>query len=67
MTHTLSLHTACLALGRFVERAAAVVAGLILMVVGLGLGVTMVMLPLGLPIGMLGVACVVGGLFAHID
>ena len=67
VTHTLSFHRAGAALGGFLEHAAAVVIGLIMMVVGLGLGVTVIMLPVGLPIGLLGVALVVGGLFAHID
>lgn len=46
---------------------AAVIVGFILMVIGLGLGVTMVMLPVGIVIGLIGVAMFVGGLFAHID
>ena len=50
-----------------VGHVAAVIIGLIMMVVGLGLGVTMVMLPVGLVIGLAGVAMVVGGLFAHIN
>ena len=37
------------------------------MIVGLGLGVTMIMLPAGLEIGLLGVAVLIGGLLAHID
>ena len=44
----------------------AVVVGFVMMVVGLGLGVTMVLLPVGIVIGLLGVAMFVGGLFAHI-
>jgi hypothetical protein len=51
----------------FFEHAAAVVIGFVLMVLGLGLGVTMIMLPVGLVIGLIGVALVVGGLFARID
>ena len=54
-------------IGRFLEHAAAVVIGLIMMVVGLGLGVTMIMLPVGITIGLLGMAILVGGLFARID
>jgi hypothetical protein len=46
---------------------AAVIIGFVLMVVGLALGVTMIMLPVGLVIGMLGFAMFVAGLFAHID
>jgi hypothetical protein len=44
----------------------AVIVGFVMMVVGLGLGVTMVLLPVGIVIGLLGVAIFVGGLFAHI-
>lgn len=45
----------------------AVILGFVLMVVGLGLGVTMVMLPAGIVIGLLGVAIFIGGLFARIN
>jgi hypothetical protein len=47
--------------------AAAVIVGFILMVVGLGLGVTLIMLPVGIVIGLIGAAMFVGGLFAHIN
>jgi uncharacterized membrane protein len=67
VTHTISVPDTFWALARFLEHAAAVVLGLIMMVVGLALGVTMIMLPVGITIGMLGVALVVGGLFAKID
>jgi hypothetical protein len=50
----------------FFEHAAAVVIGLVLMVIGLGLGVTMIMLPVGVVVGLAGVLMVVGGLFARI-
>ena len=43
-----------------------VIAGFVLMVVGLGMGVTIVLLPFGIVIGLIGVAMVVGGLFARI-
>jgi hypothetical protein len=46
---------------------AVVIAGFIMMVVGLGLGVTVIMLPVGLVIGLIGAAMFVGGLFAHIN
>ena len=49
------------------EHIAFVVAGFVLMVVGLGLGVTIMMLPVGLVIGLLGLAMFVGGLFVHVD
>ena len=51
--------------GAFVHTAAVIV-GLVLMVVGLGMGVTMVLLPFGIVLGLLGVAILVGGLFARI-
>jgi hypothetical protein len=44
------------------EHAFFVVAGFVLMVVGLGLGVTMVMLPVGIVLGLLGLAMFVGGM-----
>jgi len=39
-----------------------VVAGFVLMVLGLGLSVTMIMLPVGLVVGLLGFAMFVGGM-----
>lgn len=67
MSHAL-LHDGFLGgMGRFLEHAAAVLIGFVLMVVGLGLGVTMIMLPVGIVIGLLGVAIFVGGIFARID
>ena len=56
-----------LGFGHFLEHAAAVVLGLVLMIVGLGLGVTMIMLPVGVVVGLIGVLLVVGGLFARLD
>ena len=38
-----------------------------MMVVGLGLGVTMIMLPVGVAVGLLGVTVLVAGLFAHLE
>ena len=67
MTHVLSIHRMASGAGRFLEHAAFVVIGLIMMVVGLGLGVTMIMLPVGIAVGLLGVAVTIAGLFAHID
>jgi hypothetical protein len=49
------------------EHAFFVIAGFVLMVVGLGLGVTMIMLPAGIVIGLLGFAMFVGGLFVRMD
>ena len=56
-----------LGFSHFLEHAAAVVLGVVLMIVGLALGVTMIMLPVGVVIGLTGVLLVVGGLFARID
>jgi hypothetical protein len=42
-----------------------VITGFVLMVVGLGMGVTMVMLPVGLVVGLLGLAMFIGGLFVR--
>ena len=56
------LEKAALVLGHVV----AVVVGFVLMVVGLGLGVTMVMLPVGLVVGLVGVAAFVWGLVGHL-
>ncbi len=49
------------------EHAAFVIVGFVFMVVGLGLGVTIMMLPVGLVIGLLGLAMFVGGLTVHMD
>ena len=46
---------------------AATIVGFVMMIVGLGLGVTMIMLPVGIVIGLLGAAILVGGLFARIE
>ena len=45
----------------------AVAIGFVMMVVGLGLGVTMIMLPVGLVIGLVGVGIFVWGLLGHLD
>jgi hypothetical protein len=47
----------------FVGHVAAIVVGFAMMVAGLGLGVTMIMLPVGVVIGLTGAAIFVGGLF----
>jgi hypothetical protein len=52
--------------GHFLGHAAAVVLGFVLIIVGLAMGVTMVLLPAGVVIGLVGVALVVGGVFARI-
>ena len=67
MRCAMSAHHVLSGVGRCLEHTAAVILGLIMMIVGLGLGVTMIMLPVGIAIGLLGVAMVVGGVFARID
>lgn len=56
------LHTA----ERILGHVAAVVIGFALMVIGLGLGVTMIMLPVGLVVGLLGAMLFVWGLVGHL-
>jgi len=51
----------------FFERVAFAILGFVLMVVGLALGVTMVMLPVGLVMGLIGFSMLVAAVFAHID
>lgn len=46
---------------------AAVIIGFVMMVVGLALGVTMIMLPAGIVIGLIGVMVFLGGLFARVN
>ena len=50
-----------------VEHAAFMIVGFVLMVVGLALGITMIMLPVGVVLGLLGFAMFVGGLLVHLD
>jgi hypothetical protein len=42
---------------------AAIVGGLIMMIVGLGMGVTMVLLPIAIPLGLIGVVLAIWGFF----
>jgi hypothetical protein len=51
----------------FVEHTVAIVVGFVLMVIGLALGVTMIMLPVGLTLGLIGFLLVVAGLFVRFD
>lgn len=53
-------------IGRILEHTAVVVLGFVMMIVGLGLSVTMIMLPVGLAVGLLGMAIFVAGLSAHL-
>lgn len=66
-THVGSLRTWFVAAERFVGHAVLAAIGFVLMFVGLAMGVTMVMLPMGIAVGILGVLLFVAGLFAHID
>ena len=67
MAYAIRVHHLLAGIGGFLEHTAAVVLGLIMMIVGLGLGVTMIMLPAGIAIGLLGAAVLVGGLFGRLD
>jgi hypothetical protein len=49
--------------GHVLAHTIAVVAGLALAIVGLGLGVTIVLLPIGLPVGLTGLALLAWGLW----
>lgn len=49
----------------FLGHVAAIVIGLVMMIIGLGLGVTMIMLPVGLVVGLVGLGLFVSGLFAR--
>jgi hypothetical protein len=53
--------------GLVFSRLAAVVIGFVLMATGVGLTATIVMLPVGIVLGLLGVAIFVGGLFVRDD
>jgi hypothetical protein len=50
---------------QFLGHAAAIGVGFVLMVAGLGMGVTMVLLPIGFPVGLIGVLMFVWGLFGY--
>jgi hypothetical protein len=50
-----------------VEHVFFVIAGFVLMVVGMALSVTMIMLPVGLALGLLGFAMFVGGLTVRMN
>ena len=48
----------------FISHVLAIVAGLVLMLVGVAMGVTMVLLPIGIPLGLGGLLLFIWGLFA---
>jgi hypothetical protein len=49
------------------EHLLAIVVGFVLMVLGLGLSVTMIMLPVGLAVGLAGFAMFVGGMCVRFE
>jgi hypothetical protein len=51
--------------GRFVGHGVAIVAGLFLMFAGIAMGVTIVMLPIGIPVGFVGLFAFLWGIFAR--
>jgi hypothetical protein len=51
--------------GRLAVHVAAIVAGLVLMIVGLGMGVSLVLLPFGIPVGLAGLFVFLWGLFGR--
>jgi hypothetical protein len=67
MTYAITVRRMFGEVARFFEHFAVVVLGFVLMVVGLGLGVTMIMLPVGLALGLTGAGLFVAGLFGHLD
>jgi hypothetical protein len=48
--------------GSIAVHAAAIIAGIIMMVLGVGLSVTMVLLPVGMPLGLAGLGVFIWGL-----
>ena len=67
MTHPHSIRQIASNALHALPRIAAVLIGFLLIVLGVGMSNTLVMLPVGLLLGLLGVLLVVGGLFAHVD
>jgi hypothetical protein len=58
-----SSHQPLKSMERFLGHAAAVIVGVILMFAGLSMGVTLVMLPVGIPVGLVGILLFMWGLF----
>jgi hypothetical protein len=67
MAHTIAARRLFGEILGFFEHFAIVVLGFVLMVVGLGLGVTMIMLPVGLVLGLAGMGLFIAGIFGHLD
>jgi hypothetical protein len=53
--------------GHTFGRLAAMIIGLVMTAAGIGMTATIVMLPVGIIVWLLGVAIFVGGLFAHVE
>jgi hypothetical protein len=53
--------------GQALIHLAAMVAGLILMIVGLAMGVSLVMLPVGIPVGFVGMFLLIWGMFGSVE
>lgn len=53
--------------GRALGRVAAVIIGFVMMIAGLGMSVSIVLLPVGAVVGLLGVGLFVAGLFARVE
>ena len=51
----------------FLEHALVTAVGFVLMIVGLGMGVTVVLLPIGFVVGLMGCLMFIGGLLVRID
>jgi hypothetical protein len=58
-------HRWVIAAGNVLGHLAAIIIGFVMMMVGLALGVTMIMLPVGVVIGLLGVAVFIAGIFGR--
>lgn len=50
---------------KFMEHSVAIIAGMVLMIFGLGMGVTVVLLPIGIPVGFVGLLFFFWGLFGR--
>jgi hypothetical protein len=51
------------AFGRIFEHGFAIIVGMIFMIIGLGMGVSMVLLPVGIPLGLAGLLIFLWGFF----
>lgn len=49
--------------GRFLGHGFAIILGMLLMITGLGMGVSMVLLPVGIPLGLAGLLIFIWGFF----